>query len=74
MSLATEAVHSPDMAKQEAPSKQINIRLPGDFVDVMEAYRDSQPWNPSWTRLVEVALREWMAKHAPTHKLPPKRK
>jgi hypothetical protein len=50
------------MGKPGAATKQINVRLPREVVDAFDRWRNGHELQPTWTQIVEAAVREYAAK------------
>lgn len=69
----TERVDSSHMASREAPSKQVNARIKRSLYDEAEAIRAAQPFNPTWTQVIEVLLARWVSENKEAAKAKPRK-
>ena len=51
------------MSRPNTPRVLTGIRLPRDLLDRMDAYCRIQPLQPSRTKAIELALREFLARN-----------
>jgi hypothetical protein len=54
----------PDKAKRH----QVSFRFEEAFIDRIERFADSNPLRPTVTRIIELAVTEWLDKHEPADK------
>jgi metal-responsive CopG/Arc/MetJ family transcriptional regulator len=62
MSAANPPVDFPVMASREETSKQVNVRLKQSMIDEVDKFRLANEFQPTWTQVVEAALRDWLVK------------
>lgn len=57
------AVDSPAMPEKKA-TEQIGLRLDKALLDKLREYANAHPMQPSLTQLLNLAMREWLERHA----------
>jgi hypothetical protein len=62
MPLVSESLNCPVMGQPGPSTKQVNARLPLEVVDGFDHWRDGHELQPTWTQIIEAALREYAAK------------
>ena len=55
----SEAVDFLGMGKRNAPSRQVNVRLPAAVYDEAEQFRLAEPYEPTWGILLRRLVTEW---------------
>jgi hypothetical protein len=62
--MVAAALHLPVMADKKKPdTEQMGLRLNRAQLDRLREYANKHPMQPSLTRLIDVAIGEWLAAH-----------
>lgn len=69
MTAIASAVSFPVMTSRRKPNKakrvQINFRFEEPFIERMERFAESNQLRPTLTRIIELAVTDWLDKHEP---------
>lgn len=72
--IATALTSADDMAaEKKANTEQVGVRLNKPQLERLRAYANSHPMQPSLTRLIDMAIGEWLVAHE-TEVDPPKKR